>query len=55
MLLLQCVLSVIILMAIRNLYKQAFYLVRFHRESWLHSLTWIVTFVIVAFVDIVFG
>lgn len=45
----------VILVAIRKLYKDIVLLARFHRESWLHSLTWVVTFVTVTFIDIVIG
>lgn len=51
----QCVLSGIIIVALKGMYTQAGELRRFHRESKLESLTWIVTFAAVVLVDVDIG
>lgn len=53
--LLQCVLSGIILVALKGMYMQAGELGRFHRESKLNSLTWVVTFTAVVLMDVDIG
>lgn len=53
--LLQCVLSGIIVVALKGMYTQAGELKRFHRESKLESLTWVVTFAAVVLVDVDIG
>lgn len=52
---LQCVLSGIILVALKGMYTQAGALKRFHKESKIESLTWIVTFGAVVLVDVDIG
>lgn len=51
----RCIMSAVILVSIRRMFGQFLLVTRFHRESWLHSATWVVTFVVVVFVDIVLG
>lgn len=51
----QCVLSGIIIVALKGMYTQAGELKRFHRESKLESFTWIVTFAAVVLVDVDIG
>lgn len=48
-------LSGIIVVALKGMYTQAGELKRFHRESKLESLTWIVTFAAVVLVDVDIG
>lgn len=52
---LQCVLSGIIMVALKGMYTQAAELKRFHQESIIESLTWIVTFGAVVLVDVDIG
>lgn len=51
----QCVLSGIIVVALKGMYMQAGELMRFHRESKLNSLTWVVTFTAVVLMDVDVG
>lgn len=53
--LLQCVLSGIILVALKGMYTQAGELPRYFREGKLEGLTWIVTFSAVVLVDVDIG
>lgn len=52
---LQCVLSGIILVALKGMYTQAGELPRYFREGKLEGLTWIVTFSAVVLVDVDIG
>lgn len=52
---LQCVLSGIILVALKGMYTQAGQLPRYFREGKLEGLTWIVTFSAVVLVDVDIG
>lgn len=51
----QCVLSGIIVVALKGMYTQALQLKRFHKESKIESLTWFVTFWAVVLVDVDIG
>lgn len=51
----QCVLSGIIVVALKGMYTQALQLKRFHKESKIESLTWMVTFWAVVLVDVDIG
>lgn len=52
---LQCVLSGIIIVALKGMYTQAGELKRFHKESKVESFTWMVTFWAVVLVDVDIG
>lgn len=51
----RCALSGIIVVALKGMYMQAGQLGRFHRESVLNSLTWVVTFAATVMVDVDVG
>lgn len=51
----QCVLSGIIVVALKGMYTQAGDLKRFHKESKLESFTWMITFIAVVLVDVDIG
>lgn len=51
----QCVLSGIIIVALKGMYTQAGELKRFHKESKVESFTWMITFWAVVLVDVDIG
>lgn len=51
----QCVLSGIIVVALKGMYVQAAALPRFYREGKLEAISWVVTFIAVVLVDVDVG